>query len=111
MTSASHNPKLSALVRVYVVVLLLVLAGGVALLFGNTYVSTRWPWPLAPYAGRLLGAIYASEFVAAGILFLFDRVAPGRMILAMAFPFALLGAVVPFFYPELFDFTRRKPIA
>src|SRR5215212_5207403 len=105
------NPKLSPLVRVYVVVLLIVVAGGSALLFGHPYVTRRWPWPLAPYAGHLLGAIYASEFVAAAILFVFNRVAPGRMILAMALPFALLGAVVPFFYPDLFDFTLRKPIA
>lgn len=105
------NPKLSPLVRVYAVVLLAVLAGGSALLFGDAYVTARWPWPLSAYAARLLGAIYASEFVTVVILLVFNRVAPGRMILAMALPFALLGAVVPFLYPNLFDFTLRKPIA
>jgi hypothetical protein len=107
----ARNPKLSPLVRVYVVVLLIIVAGGSTLLFGNAYVTRRWPWPLTAYAAHLLGAVYLSEFVAAAILFVFNRVAPGRMILAMALPFALLGAVVPFLYPALFDFSQWKPIA
>jgi hypothetical protein len=90
-------------------VVLLVLLGGMLLLVAPQLIVDRWPWKLAPYAARFLGAIYAAEFVALSILVIVNRVAPGRLMLAMGVAFTLVVTVASAFHLEQFDLGRRGP--
>src|SRR5687768_13558172 len=82
--STQENAVLAPTVRIFAGVVLLVLFGGIALLVAPELIVTRWPWRLAPYAARFLGAIYTAEFVALVVLVIVNRWAPGRLTLVMA---------------------------
>lgn len=106
---SNTNPPLSFWVRVYAIANLLVLGSGVLLLVMPELIVNAWPWRLAPYAARFLGAIYTAEAVALLILLVVNRWAPGRMTLWMGVAFTLVVTVVSAFHLEQFDFGRRGP--
>jgi hypothetical protein len=106
---STANPPLSLSVRIFASVVLLVLLGGMLLLVAPQLIVGSWPWTLAPYAARFLGAIYAAEFVALGILVVVNRWAPGRLMLAMALVFTLVVTLASAFHLAEFDFGRRGP--
>jgi hypothetical protein len=108
-TSSPQSTVLAPTVRIFAGVVLLVLFGGIALLVYPELIVTRWPWRLAPYAARFLGAIYTAEFVALVVLVIVNRWAPGRLTLVMALVFTLTVTLVSAFHLEQFDFSRRGP--
>lgn len=108
-TLMQENAALAPSVRVFAVVVLLVLFGGIALLVVPEVIVARWPWQLGPYSARFLGAIYAAEFVALAVLVIVNRWAPGRLTLIMALAFTLTVTVVSALHLEQFDFSRRGP--
>lgn len=103
------NPKLSPLVRVFAGVVILVLAGGVLLLFNPGLISPRWPWRLTPFNARFLGAFYTAELAAILILAAINRWSPGRLVLIMAVTFTALVSLVSLWHLERFDFGRKGP--
>ena len=103
------NPPLSQWVRIYAIANLIVLLSGVLLLVAPELIVPAWPWTLAPYAARFLGAIYTAESVALIILLVVNRWAPGRLTLWMGLAFTLLVTVVSAFHMGEFDFCRRGP--
>jgi hypothetical protein len=108
-TSSPDSTVLAPTVRIFAVVVLLVLFGGISLLVYPELIAARWPWRLAPYAARFLGAIYTAEFVALVVLVIVNRWAPGRLTLVMALVFTLTVTLVSAFHLEQFDFSRRGP--
>lgn len=105
----ADNPPLSPLVRVFMAVVILVLAIGVLLLVAPELVLLRFPWALKPYTARFLGAFYTAEMVAIVWLAVVNRWSPGRLILGMAFVFTAVVTAVSFAYLDRFNFGRKGP--
>ena len=97
------NPRLTPLLRVFMVVVLLVLAAGVSLFLLPDLVGPRWPWRLTPFNTRFLGAFYLSELVAIVTLLVVNRWAPARLVLPMASLFTALVSGVSLLYLDRFD--------
>lgn len=107
--TSTRNAALAPSVRIFAIIVLLVLFGGIALLVAPDVIIARWPWRLGPYSARFLGAIYAAEFVALAVLVVVNKWAPGSVTLVMALTFTLTVTVVSALHPEQFDFSRRGP--
>lgn len=105
------NPPLSPLVRVFVVLVLLVLCGGIMLLFAPETILDRWPWPVGPFSARFLGAIYSAEFAALAVFLAINRWAPGRLVLTMAAIFTVTVTAISLMHLGQFNFGRRGPWA
>jgi hypothetical protein len=94
------SPLLSAVTWLEVVVLLI--AGG-GLLIAHPSVIDIWPWSLAPFNLRFLGALYTAALLAAFFQAWFGRWAPGRMVTTMIFVFTLVVTACSFLHWDRFD--------
>jgi hypothetical protein len=103
------NPRLSPLVRVFAAVVVLVLVAGTSLLVYPALMVPRWPWPLAPFTARFLGAFYLAEMVAIVMMGLINRWAPARLVLIMAVSFTLIVSLVCLWHIDRFNFGRWGP--
>lgn len=83
-------------------VLVLVVAGG-GLLVAHPAVVGVWPWSLAPFNLRFLGAIYVAALVAAAAQALIGRWSPARTITAMIFAFTLIVTAGSVVHRDRFD--------
>ena len=112
------NPKrpelddltLSVLLRAltWVEVLVLILAGG-GLFFLPTLTAEQWPWVIAPFNGRFVGAVYLGSFVSAAFMAFHGRWSPGRIVLPMIFVFTSIVLGVSLLNLDKFDFQKLQP--
>lgn len=99
------NPQVTRLLRVVTgVEAWVVLFSGLGLLFLPQLVDPLWPWDIAPFNTRFMGALYLTTFTAAGILTWKARWSPARVVLPMIFIFTIIILFVSIFYFE--HFTR-----
>jgi hypothetical protein len=103
------NPKLSARVRLFAAAVVLVLAAGTVLLFYPSLMRPHWPWQLAPFNARFLGAFYTAEMAAILMMGIVNRWSPARLVLIMAVCFTVIVSVVSLWHIERFNFERWAP--
>lgn len=100
----SRNPRISALLLgvTWLEVAVLLVAGG-GLLVAHAAVVGVWPWALAPFNLRFLGALYTAALVAALLQCLFARWSPARTVTTMIFVFTLVVTALSFVHLSRFD--------
>ncbi|MDL2338543.1 MAG: hypothetical protein QFE16_11945 [Pseudomonadota bacterium] len=101
------DPSISAvLIAVtWLEVAVLIVAGGGLLIAHDTVVGV-WPWRLAPFNLRYLGALYAAALVAATLQAASGRWSPARVVTPMIFVFTLVVSVYSFVHLDRFDPAR-----
>jgi hypothetical protein len=106
----SDNFSLSVLLRAltWVEVLVLIVAGG-GLFFLPKLAAEQWPWVIAPFNGRFVGAVYLGSFVSAAFMAFHGRWSPGRIVMPMIFVFTSIVLVVSSLHLDKFDFQRWQP--
>lgn len=107
MTEAAHNTPLSPWVRVFTGAALIVLIAGPLLVFAPQIIVPRWPWAIAPFNARFLGAVYCAEFCALAVLFIDNRWSPGRASLVVAFVFTFVVTIASLIHLPAFAGARR----
>ncbi len=102
--SSAGDPRISPLLRAvtWLEVAVLLVAGG-GLLIAYPRVVGIWPWPLAPFNLRFLGALYTAALVAAFLQSWIGRWAPARTVTTMIFVFTLVVTVCSFVHLQRFD--------
>ena len=74
----TQNPQITRLLRfVTWIESGVVFISGVGLFFFPDWMGTLWPWLIAPFNMRFMGAIYLTSWVAAGLLTWHGRWSPG----------------------------------
>jgi len=108
--SDPNNLTLSQVLRAltWIEVLVLILAGGGLFLFPK-FAAEQWPWVIAPFNGRFVGAVYLGSFISTIILAVRGRWSPGRIVLPMIFVFTSIIFFVSLFNLDKFDFQRWQP--
>lgn len=103
----TENLTLSTLLRTltWIEVLVLILAGG-GLFFLPKLTAEQWPWVIAPFNGRFVGAIYLGSCVSALFMAFHGKWSPGRIVLPMIFVFTSIVLVVSLLHPDKFDFQK-----
>jgi len=102
--ASSNDPRISPLLSgvTWLEVAVLVVAGG-GLLIAQPVVVGIWPWPLAPFNLRFLGALYTAALVAAFLQSWIGRWAPARTVTTMIFVFTLVVTACSFIHWDRFD--------
>lgn len=108
-TARPANPRVSRLLLgvTWLEVAVLLVAGG-GLLLALPSVIGVWPWTLAPYNLRFLGALYTAALVAAFLQSWHGGWAPARIVTGMIFVFTLVVTVLSFVHLARFDFARPE---
>ena len=105
MNLEAHNPKITPFLRAFTLVETLVLIGaGFGLFLFPEITRAQWPWELAPFNTRFLGAVYLGAMVPIGLMFLSGRWSPTRPVLRAIFTFTFIVLVVSLFSSSQFDF-------
>jgi hypothetical protein len=101
---SSGNPRISPLLSAvtWLEVAVLVVAGG-GLLIAHPLVVGIWPWSLAPFNLRFLGALYTAALLAAFLQSWFGKWAPARTVTTMIFVFTLVVTACSFLHFGRFD--------
>ncbi|MDD2882656.1 MAG: hypothetical protein PHQ58_19725 [Rhodoferax sp.] len=101
---SSSNPRISPLLSAvtWLEVAVLVVAGG-GLLIAHPLVIGIWPWTLAPFNLRFLGALYTAALLAAFLQSWFGKWAPARTVTTMIFVFTLVVTACSFLHWDRFD--------
>jgi hypothetical protein len=107
MSDLASNPPLSSWVRVLTGAALIVLIVGYLLLFAPQVIVPYWPWAIAPFNARFLGAVYVAEFFSLGVLFFHNRWSPGRAALLVAFIFTFAVSIASLIHLSSFAGMRR----
>ncbi len=107
MSETAPNPHLSPWVKVFTGAALIVLIAGPLLLFAPQVIVPRWPWAIAPFNARFLGAVYCAELGALAVLFLDNRWSPGRASFVVAFVFTFVVTIASLIHLPAFAGTRR----
>lgn len=104
MAGESHNPRITAVLLgvTWLEVAVLLVAGG-GLLVAHASVVAVWPWALAPFNLRFLGALYSAALVAALLQCLYARWSPARTVTTMIFVFTLVVTILSFVHFARFD--------
>ena len=104
------NPRISVVLRAvtWLEVAILAWAGG-GLLFYPPIMAPFWPWPLAPFNLRYLGALYTAALVAALLQAWSGRWSPARVVTPMIFLFTLVVTIFSFVHLDRFDLYRVEP--
>jgi hypothetical protein len=107
MRSRDPNPPIPPLLRgaAWIEVAVLLLAGG-GLFFLSDAAQVAWPWPIEPFNALFLGAVFLASLAAVGMLVVYPRWAPARLLLPMIFVFTALFLLVSLIYPQRFEFER-----
>ncbi len=102
--AASNDQRISPLLSgvTWLEVAVLVVAGG-GLLIAHPVVVGIWPWSLAPFNLRFLGALYTAALVAAFLQSWIGRWAPARTVTTMIFVFTLVVTALSFVHRDRFD--------
>jgi hypothetical protein len=103
------NPRVSTLLLgvTWLEVAVLLVAGG-GLLLALPAVIGVWPWALAPYNLRFLGALYTAALVAAFLQARHGGWAPARIVTTMIFVFTAVVTALSFVHLDRFDPTRPE---
>jgi len=105
MNSTGENPSITPFLRAFTLVETLVLVGvGFGLFFSPEITRPLWPWQIAPFNTRFLGAIYLGAMIPIGIMYRSGRWSPTRPVLRAIFTFTFIVLVVSLFYSSQFDF-------
>ena len=97
------NPAISPLLRwITGFESAVVLVSGVGLFFLPTLLGPLWPWQLAPFNTRFMGAIYLASFMSAVMLAWKGRWSPTRVIVPMIFIFTTVVLLVSLAYLDRF---------
>jgi hypothetical protein len=104
---SSSNPRISPLLSAvtWLEVAVLLVAGG-GLLIAHPHVIGIWPWSLAPFNLRFLGALYTAALLAAFLQSWYGKWAPARTVTSMIFVFTLVVTVCSFMHWDRFDPAR-----
>ncbi|HSH05290.1 MAG TPA: hypothetical protein VLL52_22435 [Anaerolineae bacterium] len=102
--SDENNPIIPGLLRIFtaIEVGVLFIAGG-GLFFLPTQVQTLWPWEVAPFNMRLLGAIYLASLVATFFVVAVNRWSPSRVVVPMILVFTFVILIISLIYIDRFD--------
>jgi len=104
MSSAHENPPITSFLRTFTLIETLVLIGaGFGLFLFPNIVRPLWPWDIAPFNTRFLGAIYLGALIPVGYMYLSGRWSPTRPVLRAIFTFTFIVLVVSLFTIEKFD--------
>lgn len=103
-TAATVDPRITPLLLgvTWLEVAVLVVAGG-GLLVASPAVAGAWPWTLAPFNLRFLGAVYVAALVAALLQCLYARWSPARTVTTMIFVFTLVVTACSLVHASRFD--------
>ena len=105
MNSTNENPSITLFLRAFTLIETLVLIGaGFGLFLFPGIVRPLWPWEIAPFNTRFLGAIYLGAMVSVGYMFLSARWSPTRPVLRAIFTFTGIVLIVSLFTSSQFDF-------
>lgn len=105
MNSTADNPSITSFLRTFTLVETLVLVGaGFGLFLFPEISRPQWPWEIAPFNTRFLGAIYLGAMVSVGYMYRSGRWSPTRPVLRAIFTFTFIVLVVSAFYSDQFDF-------
>lgn len=103
------NPRISAvLLGVTWLEVAILLWAGLGLLLYPPIMEPFWPWPLAPFNLRYLGALYAAALIAALLQAGSGRWSPARVVTPMIFLFTLVVTICSFIHIERFDLHRPE---
>ena len=106
MSSANVNPTITTFLRAFTLIETLVLIGaGFGLFLFPNIVRPLWPWEIAPFNTRFLGAIYLGALIPVGYMYLSPRWSPTRPVLRAIFAFTFIVLIVSLFTIEKFDMT------
>jgi hypothetical protein len=100
------NPSLSALVRFYSIIVIIVFAFAVSPLWAPDVILPRWPWPLTPFTARFIGAVYTALAGPMIVLALVNRWSPGRIVFIASLTFTAILTIVSFLHLGRFDFSK-----
>lgn len=103
------NPRISGLLLgvTWLEVVILVWAG-LGLLFYPPIIEPFWPWPLAPFNLRYLGALYTAALCAAFLQAWSGRWSPARVVTPMIFIFTLVVTIYSFVHIGRFNPHRLE---
>ncbi len=105
MNSTEENPPITPFLRVFTLVETLVLFGaGFGLYLFPEITRAQWPWQIAPFNTRFLGAIYLGAMIPIGYMYRSGRWSPTRPVLRAIFTFTFTVLVVSLFTVSQFDF-------
>ena len=101
------NPPISIVLRAVTWLEVVILAwAGAGLVLYPPVVTGVWPWALAPFNQRYLGALYLAALTAAWLQASAGRWSPGRVVTTMIFVFTLVVTIFSFVHLGRFDFQR-----
>jgi len=101
------NPPISALLSGVTWLEVVILSwAGCGLLFYPPVMQLFWPWSLAPFNLRFLGALYAAALIAALLQAVSGRWSPARVVTPMICIFTLVVTVFSLVHLERFDLSR-----
>lgn len=81
---------------------------GLGLLFFPPIIEPFWPWPLAPFNLRYLGALYTAALLAAFLQAWSGRWSPARVVTPMIFIFTLVVTIYSFVHLDRFNLHRLE---
>jgi hypothetical protein len=107
--SDDNNPHIGGLLLgvTWIEVLILVWAG-LGLLLYPPVIEPLWPWPLAPFNLRFLGALYSAALISAFLQAWSGRWSPARVVTPMIFVFTLVVSLYSFLHLDRFDLARPE---
>ena len=111
MNSANDNPSITPFLRYFTLIETMVLIGvGFGLFLFPELTRPEWPWQIAPFNARFLGAIYLGAMVPVAYMFLTARWSPTRPVLRAIFTFTFIVLVVSLFSISQFDLNKTAAI-
>ena len=103
------NPRISnILLGVTWLEVVILMWAGLGLLLYPPVMAPFWPWPLAPFNLRYMGALYTAALVAAFLQARSGRWSPARVVTPMIFIFTLVVTVYSFVHLDRFDLHRPE---
>lgn len=99
----SNNPILPPFLQVFnwTEAILLLIAGSV--FFLPELIRPHWPWVIAPFNARFVGAVYLGAFTATAIMIIHNRWVPARVVLSMIFVFTAMVLGVTLLHLDKFN--------
>lgn len=106
MPSQSDDLATVRLLRFTLQAVAIALVVGGSLFLVPRLARSIWPWPLAPFTMRFLGAVYLAELVGVVLLLIGPRWGTARPLLPMAAAFIAPVIIVSFLHLDRFDFQK-----
>jgi hypothetical protein len=105
MNPTDENPLITPFLRTFTLVEMLVLiVVGFGLFLFPGIIRPQWPWQIAPFNTRFLGAIYLGAMIPIGFMYFSGRWSPTRPVLRAIFTFTFIVLVVTLFYSSELDY-------